>query len=64
MSGRYWPIVITKNKSLIYTYLHNLIGCFDRNPIYRTIIPNTRLSKITRNTYNTVSAPSFEKNRF
>jgi hypothetical protein len=63
MSGRYWPIVITKNKSLIYAYLHNLNKWFDRNPsIYRDhIAPNIRLSKITRNTDYTVSSPNFEK---
>jgi hypothetical protein len=60
---RYWPIVITKNKSLIYAYLHNLNGWFDRNPSrYREHIdPNIRLSKIIQNVDNTVSSPNFEK---
>ena len=62
-NDRYYPIVITKNKSLIYAYLHNLNGWFDRNPTrYRELIaPNIRLSKITQNADYTVSSPNLEK---
>ena len=56
---RYYPIVITKDKSLIYAYLHNLNNWFDRNR--ENIAPNTRLSKITQNVDYTVSSPNFEK---
>jgi hypothetical protein len=60
---KYWPIIITKNKSLIYAYLHNLNGWFDRNPSrYREhTAPNIRLSKIIQNIDYTVSSPNFEK---
>jgi hypothetical protein len=60
---KYWPIIITKNKSFIYSYLHNLNNWFDRNPSrYREqIAPNIRLSKITQNEDYTVSSPNFEK---
>jgi len=60
---RYWPIVITNNKSFIYAYLHNLNRWFDRNPSrYREhTAPNIRLSKITQNEDYTVSSPNFEK---
>jgi len=60
---KYWPIIITKNKSLIYAYLHNLNRWFDRNPSrYREhTAPNIRLSKITQNEDYTVSSPNFEK---
>ena len=60
---KYWPIIITKNKSLIYAYLHNLNRWFDRNPSrYREhTAPYIRLSKITQNEDYTVSSPNFEK---
>ena len=62
-NDRYYPIKITKNKSLIYAYLHNLNNWFDRNPTrYRELIaPNIRLSKITQNADYTVSSPNLEK---
>jgi hypothetical protein len=55
--------MITKNKSIIYSYLHNLNKWFDRNPSrYRVhISPNMRLSKIAQNEDYTVSSPNFEK---
>lgn len=62
-NDRYYPIKITKNKSLIYAYLHFLNKWFDRNPTrYRELIaPNIRLSKITQNADYTVSSPNLEK---
>ena len=62
-NDRYYPIKITKNKSLIYAYLHYLNKWFDRNPTrYREdLAPNIRLSKITQNADYTVSSPNFEK---
>jgi len=60
---KYWPIIITNNKSFIYSYLHYLNNWFDRNPSrYREqIASNIRLSKITQNEDYTVSSPNFEK---
>jgi hypothetical protein len=60
---RYWPMVITKNRSFIYSYLHQLNNWLVRNPSrYREqIAPNIRLSKITQNEDYTVSSPNFEK---
>ena len=60
---RYWPLMITKNKSIIYSYLHKTNKWFDKNPSrYRVhISPNMRLSKITQNEDYTVSSPNFEK---